>query len=99
MASLHFAHIGDDAARALVGESADENYQNYRNEREKATLRCPGKTKTQAEFSLGVVSRNVGSSDPTPVIGDFRATAPGWTLEGLFLPYRVHAFVNDFRSG
>ena len=48
VASLDLAHVGDDEARALVRESADEGYQNYRNEREKATLRRTGKTKTQA---------------------------------------------------
>jgi hypothetical protein len=53
MASLDFAHIADDETRALVCERADENHENYRNEREKATLRRTGKTETQVELSLG----------------------------------------------
>jgi hypothetical protein len=89
VASLDFLDIGDDEARALVGESADESYQNYRNEREEATLRRTGKTKSQVELSLGVMTRNVGSSvgssDPASIIGYFRASASGPMLEGLFL--------------
>jgi hypothetical protein len=64
VASLDFAHIADDETRALVGERTDENYEDYRNEREKATLRRTGKTETQVELSLGVVTRNVGPCDP-----------------------------------
>jgi hypothetical protein len=85
VAPFNVAHIGDDKARTLVGKRANENDQNYRNEREKATLRRTGKTKTQAELSLGVVARNVGPGDPLPVIGDFRASVSGSMLEGLFL--------------
>jgi hypothetical protein len=34
MASLNLPYISDDEPGTLVRESADENYQNYRNERE-----------------------------------------------------------------
>jgi len=85
VAPLHFAHVSDDEPCALESKSAYEDNQNYRNEREKATLRRTGKTKSQAELSLDVVTRNVGPGDPVPVIGDFRANLEGTVLEGLFL--------------
>ena len=77
MASLDFTHVGDDFAGALVGESADEKYQDCRDDRQQATLRRTWETKTQSDLSGKVMGRSVGSGDPMQPSGYFRATAPG----------------------